>query len=245
VRRAICQPLLAYQLSLISLSLALIDFNNPTNLAEMKKLTVLLAEDELMVRQGLKALLYQQPNIRLILEAGNSEEVLDVLKNHNPDVILLDVRMPGMQCIELVEKIRKSYPNIKILIVTGLFSTELIFNLLKAGIHGFVQKMNGFDEIEKAIEQIMISNQYLSKDVIDIILQNSDFWKLGPPTIRLKAKEVELLKAIVAGLTTKAIADRLNIPISSAETSRHRLMKKTGTQNTAELIAYAFRNGII
>jgi DNA-binding NarL/FixJ family response regulator len=115
----------------------------------MKNLTVLLAEDELMVRQGLKALLYQQPNIRLILEAGNSDEVLNVLAAHNADVILLDVRMPGMQCIELVERIRKNYPLIKIIVVTGLFSTELIFNLLKAGIHGFVQKMNGFDGSKK------------------------------------------------------------------------------------------------
>jgi two-component system, NarL family, response regulator DegU len=211
----------------------------------MKNLTVLLAEDEIMVRQGLKALLYQQPNIRHILEAGNSDEVLSVLSKNNVDVTLLDVRMPGMLCIELVERIRELYPNVKILVVTGLFSSELIFNLLKSGIHGFVQKMNGFDEIEKAIDQIMISNQYLSKDVIDIIQENSHAWKFGAPTIKVNAKDVDLLKGMVAGLTTKAIADKLNIPISTAETNRHRLMKKTGTQNTAELIAYAFRNGII
>lgn len=210
----------------------------------MKQLTLLLAEDEIMVRQGLKALLYQQPNIRIIHEAGNSDEVLAVLENNNIDIVLLDVRMPGMQCILLVEQIRRNHPAVKILVITGLFGTELIFNLLKAGIHGFVQKMNGFDEIEKAIEQIMISNQYLSSDVIEIIQQNVSFWKYVPP-IKLSEKEVALLKAIVSGLTTKAIAEKFSIPPSSAETNRNRLMKKTGTQNTAELIAYAFRNGII
>ncbi|HYG03726.1 MAG TPA: response regulator transcription factor [Chryseosolibacter sp.] len=210
----------------------------------MKQLTLLLAEDEIMVRQGLKALLYQQPNIRIIHEAGNSDEVLAVLASNNVDIILLDVRMPGMQCILLVEQIRRNYPDVKILVITGLFGTELIFNLLKAGIHGFVQKMNGFDEIEKAIDQIMISNQYLSSDVIEIIQQNVSYWKYVPP-IKLTEKEVALLKAIVSGLTTKAIAEKFDIPASSAETNRNRLMKKTGTQNTAELIAYAFRNGII
>lgn len=211
---------------------------------DTQALTILLAEDELMVRQGLKALLSQQANIRTIHEAGHTDEVLQKLTTNPIDLILLDVRMPGIQCISLVEIIRKKYPATKILVITGLFGTELIFNLLKVGIHGFVQKMNGFDEIEKAIEQIMISNQYLSRDVIDIIQQNVSYWKYVPP-IKLSQKDVQLLQAIVAGLTTKAIAEQFNIHLSTAETNRSRLMKKTGTQNTAELIAYAFRNGII
>ncbi|MBL7857169.1 MAG: response regulator transcription factor [Cyclobacteriaceae bacterium] len=211
----------------------------------MKKIKILLIEDEVMVRQGFRALLEREPFTRKVLEAGSGAEALTILFSE-PDieVVLLDIRLKDIHGTELARKIREHHPDIRIIAVTGLDGSELILNLLTTGIHGFVQKMNGFEEIQKAIRTVMDDGQYFPERVVEVIKQNADQWE-GPPPVTLSEQELSLLRAIVSGSTAKEMADKLNLAMRTVETYRVRLMKKTNTLNTAGLIAYGFRNGII
>jgi len=209
-----------------------------------KKLTFLLAEDDRMVREGFKALLEQEPMVASIVEAGSGDEVMAILAIQSIDIILLDAKMPGMPSMNVVKQVVSEYTDTKIIVVSGLSGTALQFNLLRAGIHGFVQKLNGFDEVRKAIDAVIHSNQYFPPAILKLLQENFREFN-SPPPIQLTDKEFRLLRAIVDGLPTKRIAEKLNIAMSTCETNRSRLLKKTGTQNTAELIAFAYNNGLI
>jgi two-component system response regulator DegU len=211
---------------------------------QKKKLTFMLAEDDRMVREGFKALLEQEPMVASIVEAGNGDEVLAILAVQSIDIILLDAKMPGMPSMNVVKRVVSEYSGTKIIVVSGLSGTALQFNLLRAGIHGFVQKLNGFDEVRKAINAVIHSNQYFPPAILKLLQENFREFN-SPPPIQLTDKEFRLLRAIVDGLPTKRIAEKLNIAMSTCETNRSRLLKKTGTQNTAELIAFAYNNGLI
>lgn len=208
----------------------------------MNNLTLLLAEDEAMVRQGIRAML-EKEGITKIYEAATGNEALVILQQNTIDIVLLDIRMPGKSGIETFKEIKKVLPKIPIIVVTGLEGTELILNLLKAGVHGFVQKMNGFEEIMKALEAIAGGGRYFSEEVMEVIRNYSDHW--DPPTIQFKDRELQLLKVIAEGLTSKEIAEKFHMSVRTAETNRQRLLDKTRSLNTAGLIAYAYRNGII
>ncbi|MBL0741503.1 response regulator transcription factor [Chryseolinea lacunae] len=209
-----------------------------------RKYVFLLAEDDLMVREGFKALLEREPNVQRIYEAGSGDEVLDQLAAHRIDIVLLDAKMPGVPSVDVVRRIVKNFPSVKIVVVSGLVGSAIHLNLLRAGIHGFVQKLNGFDEVRKAIAAVNSTDQYYSPQIVQLIQENVRHFEFTP-TVQLTEKEKMLLRGIVEGLPTKMIAEKMSVAISTAETNRSRLLRKTRTQNTAELIAYAFRNGII
>ncbi|AYB30879.1 response regulator transcription factor [Chryseolinea soli] len=213
-------------------------------LPSKNKLTFLLAEDDRMVREGFKALLEREPMVASVVEAGSGDEVLAILAVQSIDIILLDAKMPGVPSMNVVKQVVSEYTDTKIIVVSGLSGTALQFNLLRAGIHGFVQKLNGFDEVRKAIDAVIHSNQYFPPAILKLLQENFREFN-SPPPIQLTDKEFRLLRAIVDGLPTKRIAEKLNIAMSTCETNRSRLLKKTGTQNTAELIAFAYNNGLI
>lgn len=210
----------------------------------MNNLTLLLAEDEALVRQGIRAMLEKEGIASKIYEAATGQEALVILQQNPVDIVLLDIRMPGKSGIETLKEIKKIFPKTPIIVVTGLEGTELILNLLKAGVHGFVQKMNGFDEILKALTAIADGGRYFSEEVMGVIRNYSDHWDTPPP-VQFKDRDLKLLKVIAEGLTSKEIADKFHMSVRTAETNRQRLLEKTRSLNTAGLIAYAYRNGII
>lgn len=210
----------------------------------MKKLRLLLADDEKLVRQGTASLLEKNGITSVIYEAGNGHEAIHLLQQHTVDGVLLDIRMPGKTGIEVLREIKKSFPKTFVIAVTGFEGTELILNLLQEGVHGFVQKINGVEEVLKALHVVATGGRYFSGVVMQVIHAHADQWETVPP-VNFKDQELKLLKAIAEGLTTKEIADRYCLSIRTAETNRQRLLRKTQSLNTAGLIAYAYRNGII
>lgn len=208
------------------------------------KIDVLLVDDEAMVRQGFKALLSTENSIKAIYEAGNASEFKKQLATVPIDVILLDIRLKDTNGLELMEVIKKSAQQPKVIAVTGLDGSEMIINLLKAGINGIVHKLDGFDEVLKAIKTVMISDSYFPSNILRIIQNNLHRWE-KIHSVPLTAQEKDILKALADGQTTKEIAPQLKVTLATAETYRVRLMRKVGVQNTAGLLAYAFRNGIL
>jgi DNA-binding NarL/FixJ family response regulator len=209
----------------------------------MSKLNFLLVEDEALIREGLRSLLEKENFIKEILEASNSNEFLQQIKKQ-VDIVLMDFRLQDTNGLELLSVLKKEPVPPKVIMLTGLEGTELIMNLLKSGVHGIVYKLDGFKEIIKTIRAVMERGSYFSEKVLNIIQTNAHRWDQIPPVI-LSLPERDLLKAIANGLTTKAIASLLKMSDSTAETYRIRLIKKVGVQNTAGLLAYAYRNGIL
>jgi DNA-binding NarL/FixJ family response regulator len=209
----------------------------------MTKLNFLLVEDEALIREGLHALLEREPFVRTIFEASNGKEFKAHL-NNAIDIVIMDFRLADTNGLDLLSLLKKEIFQPKVIMLTGLEGAELLMNLLKAGVHGIVYKLDGYNEILTTIKGVLEQGSYFSPKILGIIQANAHRWDHVPPVV-LTPSERDMLKAIASGLTTKEIASLLKLSDSTAETYRIRLIKKVGVLNTAGLIAYAFRNGIL
>ena len=210
----------------------------------MDRINILLVEDEILIRQGLMALLEKEEFLKEIFEAGNAKEFRQQLSAHPLDIVLLDMKLPGVRGQDLLTELMKKETHPKVIAVTGLEGVELIINLLKSGINGILFKLDGYTEIVKAIREVMVSGHYFQEKITGIIQANLYRWDYIPP-VSLNFQENEFLKIIASGVTTKQMAAQLKMTESTTETYRTRLIKKLGVPNSAALLAYAFRNGLL
>ncbi len=210
----------------------------------MKRINILLVEDEVLIREGMHSLLEKEDFIKDIYEAGDSKECWSQLGLHSIDVILLDVKLPGVKGQELLTELSSKEGHPKVIAVTGLEGVEVIINLLKAGVNGIVFKLDGYSQIIASIQEVMMSGYFFQEKISGIIQANAHRWDHVPPVI-LNFQENELLRILATGLTTKEIAVKLKMTEATTETYRTRLIKKLGVPNSAALLAYAYRNGIL
>jgi DNA-binding NarL/FixJ family response regulator len=210
----------------------------------MNQINILIVDDEALVRDGLKSLLQKEPFVKSISVAWDKAEFMKVIKESQIDVILLDIRLRGESGLELLSYLTKSKHPAQVVALTGLDGVELIVNLLKQGVKGIVYKLDGYTEILRTIEAVIKGESYFPSNILKIIQQNAARWD-EVPSVSLTMQEKELLKAITTGATTKEIGPRLKMTSATAETYRTRLMKKLGVVNTAAMLAYAYRNGIL
>ena len=210
----------------------------------MSKTNILIVDDEALIREGLRSLLEKEFFINKIYEAGDAGSFHSIISQYRIDIVLLDIRLRNTTGVELLESLRKLEPRPKIVAVTGMEGVELIINLLKGGVDGIVYKLDGYEEIRKTIKSTLSSGNYFPDKILKVIQSNAKEWD-SIPTVLLNAQELGILKALARGSITKEIANELNMPETTAETYRVRLIKKVGVPNTAALLAYAYRNGIL
>lgn len=209
----------------------------------MRKYNFLLVDDEALIREGLRSLLEKEIFVKEVFEASNAKEFSEQSQKEI-DFIVMDFRLVDTNGLHLLSMVKREDDHPKIIMLTGLEGTELLMNLLKAGVHGIVYKLDGYKEILKTLQAVMDQGSYFSEKVLNVIQANAHRWDQVPPVV-LNFLEKELLKAIASGLTTKEIASQMKMSDATAETYRIRLIKKVGVQNTAGLMAYAYRNGIL
>lgn len=215
----------------------------PIKLMQMDKYNFLLVEDETLIREGLKSLLQQEVFVNNITEAANKRQFLKAFTTEI-DFVLLDFKLSDTNGLELMQVIKSAGRPIKVIMLTGLEGNELIMNLLKAGVNGIVYKLDGYSEIRKMIEKVLRNENSFSEKVLTIIQQNAHRWDNLPP-VTMTYTEREMLQALTRGLTTREISELTRMTEATIETYRVRLMKKVGVPNTAALIAYAYRNGVL
>jgi DNA-binding NarL/FixJ family response regulator len=208
------------------------------------KINVLIVDDEALLREGLRSMLEKEIFIGKVIEASDADEFSRQLEANTVNVILMDIRLRKSSGLELIKHLKTAEHPAKVIAVTGLDGVELILNLLKLGVHGIVYKLDGYGEIVKSIRNVNQAGSYFPENILKIIQTNAHRWE-ELPSVMLSFSEKELLKAIANGDTTKEIALNLKMSPATAETYRIRLMKKVGVSNTAALLAYAFRNGIL
>jgi len=208
------------------------------------KLNFLLVEDEVLIREGLRSLLEKESFVKTIHEAATINEFKEKITK-GIDVVLMDFRLSNTNGLELLAMLKKDESlDPKVIMLTGLEGTELLMNLLKSGVHGIVYKLDGYNEILKTIKGVLEKGNYFTERVLNVIQSNAHRWDQVPPVV-LSLPERDLLKAIASGHTTKEIASLLKMSEATTETYRIRLIRKMGVQNTAGLIAYAYRNGVL
>ena len=204
--------------------------------------SILLVDDQQLFREGLALILKQHYPAVTITQAGSGPEALEILKTNRIDLVLLDIGMPEMNGMEVVPHLTKEYPDLVILVVTQYNGEAMIKHLLRLGIHGFIFKSSASEEIKEAIRTVMEGRQY-----IPVNLQPSFLKKMAlsdAPGV-LKKREAEILLLLKMGSSSKEIAERLNLKENTINSYREEMLQKTKTKNVAELIAYAYENGML
>jgi len=212
-----------------------------------KTINILLADDHLLVRNGIKSLLEEDQNLHVIGEAANGQEALQLAKKLQPDLLIIDVRMPIMDGIEAVGLLQNYAPNTKAIVLSMHDSEEYILKSIKAGASGYLLKDTGKLEFIKAINTIYKGGKYFSGDISNVIvsnyLQNSKSTpeKISTPTSShgLTKKEIEILQLILSGKTNTDISNSLGKSKRTIETHRFNLMKKLNVKNLIELSSKA------
>lgn len=213
------------------------------------KIKVLVVDDHTIVRDGICALLNLAEDIELTGEAINGKEALEMLNNTIPDVILMDIAMPIMGGLETTRRIRKDFPQIKIIILTQYDDKEYVYPAIKAGANGFISKAAESSELVSAIRHIYKGDSYLSPSIAKYFIEDYQSGTPLPfttdPYDQLTDREKEILKLVVEGYSTRQIADMLYISIKTVESHKTSLMSKLNIRDRVELTKYAIRKGII
>ena len=212
-----------------------------------KAINILLADDHLLVRNGIKSLLEEESYLHVVGEAANGQEALDLAKKIQPDLLIIDVRMPVMDGIEAVGHLKNYAPDTKAIVLSMHDSEEYILKSIKAGASGYLLKDTGKSEFLKAIKTIYQGGKYFSGDISNVIvtnyLQNTAPKESPKSTIdnaaKLTRKEIEILHFILSGMTNTEISDRLGKSKRTIETHRFNLMKKMNVKNLIELSSKA------
>jgi DNA-binding NarL/FixJ family response regulator len=215
----------------------------------MNKTRVLLAEDHTIVRKGLRSLLESAPGINVVGEAADGRQAVDKVRQLSPDIVLMDISMPGLNGLEATRQIRQRFPGTKVLILTMHADEEYILQILQAGALGYVVKQAAPEELISAVEAVSHGQVFLSpaisRTVLQEYLRRAEAMTGQDSYDTLTPREREVLQLIAEGHPPREIAETLCISIKTVETHRAHLRHKLDAHSTAELIRYAIRKGIV
>jgi DNA-binding NarL/FixJ family response regulator len=210
-------------------------------------ISILIADDHSVVREGLRRVLEEDPDMTVSGEAADGEEVLELVAKHNPDLVILDITMPRLSGLETLERVKASHPGIKALLLSFRADPPLIQSAVSLGADGYLLKNARKDEILAAIREVMGGGCYFSPPVArEIVAQMREPGRrTSEPFTQLSPREREVLRLIAEGLAAKEIATQLSISTKTVEAHRTSLMRKLGVRKATELVRYAVRHGLI
>ena len=213
----------------------------------MKKPEIIIVDDHLIFRQGLKSLVTVENIATVIGEASNGMEFIELLSHLKPDLVLMDIDMPRMNGMEATQKALELMPDLKIIAFSMFSDEEYYYKMIDVGVKGFILKSSGISELEKAIQDVMMGESYFSNELLRKIINNFGHKTPIKPAenISLTARETEVLQQICLGLNNNEIAEKLFISAKTVKTHRSNLLEKTHCKNTPGLILYAVKNKII
>lgn len=214
----------------------------------MANIKVLLADDHQIVRDGIKLMLEPQAGIDVVAEAENGSQIEEMLDNQHVDVIVMDINMPELDGIAATKLIKEKYSDIKILALTMSNDDSHIRQMIQAGASGYIMKSAGRQELTNAIEEVMEGRHYFSDQATQSIMMDlikNKGKSSSPEPIHITEREGEVLQLIVKEHTNQEIAEKLYISPRTVDAHRRNLLQKTGARNTAGLVKYAFKHGLI
>lgn len=211
----------------------------------MKPIRVLLADDHALVRAGIRALLNAIEGVEVIAEAGSGHEALQLIRDLRPDTVLLDITMPGLSGLQVLEESKKNFPELRVIILTVHDAGEYAMQALRAGAAGYLPKSAAANELQLAIETVSSGETYVSGEVSRRTLLEYSKGLTEQPLARLTPRQREILTLIAEGLGTKDIGRRLNISVKTVESHRAQLMDRLDMHDIASLVRYAIKMGLV
>lgn len=211
---------------------------------------VLLVDDHQIVRDGLRSLLSRELDIEIVGEAENGREALELVRQHGPDVVVMDIGMKELNGIEATKRLTAEYPDVRTIALSMHSDGRYVSEMLGSGAGGYLLKDSAIEELTQAIRTVADGGTYLSRGVTDVVLEDyvrrvSGEPATAPPATRgLSSREREVLQLIAEGLSTKQIATQLHLSGKTIETHRRQIMDKLGIYNIAGLIKFALREGL-
>ena len=208
---------------------------------------ILLADDHRIVRDGLRALIETQPNMEVIGESDNGRDALRLAKESSPDLVVMDLSMPGLNGIETTRRILSEVEGVRVVVLSMHSDKRFVHEALRAGASGYLLKDSAFEELAQAVATVMRGQSYLSPAIAGIVV---DAWARDAQhegteiQSVLTPREREVLQLLAEGRNTKQIAAALSVSAKTIETHRRRIMKKLGLHSVAELTKYAIREGL-
>ncbi len=208
---------------------------------------IILVDDHKIVRQGLRSLLEKQPDMEVVTEAENGFGTLSLVEKTTPNIIIMDVAMPGLNGIETTRQIIAKIPNVKVIALSMYSDRRFIMGMLSAGASGYLHKDCAFEELVQAIRTVAAGRTYLSPGIVDIVVK--DYFHHMEKTdssdlSTLTSREREVLQLLAEGSTVKEISLHLSLSVKTIETHRQQIMNKLNIHSIAKLTKYAIREGL-
>lgn len=215
-----------------------------------QKLRVLLADDHKLLRAGLKLLLQRNPDLSVVGEAADGEQTLQLFRQLEPDLLLLDLSMPNMDGLECLREIKSRNSAAKVIVLTMHEDENYIKQAMQAGAAAYVHKSAADTDLFKAIEAVQAGEIYLSQQDSSLLLQvllnhDQDTVDKQAPYVLLSPREREVLRLIAHGYSMAEVAEKLSLSIKTVDTYKTRLMEKLGTTKKSELVSYALKYGLL
>jgi two-component system, NarL family, response regulator LiaR len=205
-------------------------------------ISVLLADDHAVVRKGIRDFLTEDPEIQVIAEAGDGAEAWRLIAHHQPDVAILDIRMPHMTGIELTRRVKEQYPRVRVLILTAYDDEPYIFALLRAGADGYVLKTAQSSDLLRAVKQVHAGKSVLDPDIAPKVVANL----VSPRTVEaLSERELEVVRGVAKGRTNREIARGLGISDRTVQGHLANVFAKLGATSRTEVVTIALQQGLI
>ncbi|WP_240744699.1 response regulator transcription factor [Desulforhopalus sp. IMCC35007] len=217
-------------------------------LSDKNQCAVLLADDHVLIRHGIKNIIKKDERINVVGEVGNGKELMGLLEEFDVDLIILDISMPDIGGMEAIGLVKEKYPWIKILMLTMHKNKQYFYNAMAAGADGYLMKDDSDDELLIAIEKVLAGKCYISPYMTDefaddvISMYRND---RRSPFQELTKREKEILQFVVQGLTSRQMAEQLNLSQRTVDHHRSNLLRKFDRKNSVELVHYAVRNGFV
>lgn len=210
------------------------------------RIRVLVVDDHAIIRDGIRSLLSRQARIEVVGEAGDGETALEKVAQEKPDVVLMDITMPGMDGLEATRRIREAHPETRILILTQHDNKEYVLSAIEAGAAGYVPKKAGGAELVTAIRSVHEEGAFLHPSAArELVVGYTQRAAMGAEPSPLTPRETEVLTLIAEGKSSKEIADLLCISVKTVMVHRTNIMQKLDVHSAVELVRYAIREGLI
>lgn len=217
--------------------------NTPPN-----PIRVILADDHTLVRAGIRALLEKIPGVEVLGEANDGREVLNLVKAHQPDVVLMDIAMPGLNGLEAAERVARDAPATRVILLSMHDNEEYVSRALKVGAAGYLLKKAATAELATALQRVVRREVYLSQEISNRLLKRFPLEGIvhhKSPVEELTGRQREILQLIAEGQNTKGIAEILKVSPKTIEYHRMKLMNRLNVRDIAGLVRFALRVGLI
>ncbi|MBI4286479.1 MAG: response regulator transcription factor [Chloroflexi bacterium] len=216
----------------------------------MNKIRVLIADDHAIVREGIRLILSMHDDIEVVGEAADGREAIDLVNKLAPDIVLMDMAMPGLGGLEATLEIMKLRPQTRVVVLTQYDDSEYIYRFLKAGAAGYVLKKAVGSDLIAAVRAVYQGKSFVDPSIAEKVIKGylehtTEVTTSEAEYERLSDREKQVLKLIAEGYTTRHIAETLDLSIKTVMTHRTNLMEKLGLHNRADLIKYAIRKGLV